>query len=201
MARSQVDLANTALGFLVRDTIRDLDGTTPGAIHTKANMQLAIELVIGEFDWPDCRVISSLSEVELADLRGWTHAYTVPSDMVKVWQIGASKNSTPVQFEQGMSSDLSSNRSYIFTDQASAVIRYGSSRVTIDRFSAAIFELIALKLASLCCMVITKDKTLLKFISDTYKTKLSEVKTSVANAEPEMIDQEFVPEFISVRSE
>jgi len=100
-----------------------------------------------------------------------------------------------------MSSDLNSDTQYIFTNQATAYLRYGSSRVSIGRFGAQVFDLIALKLANLTCMPIAKDAKLMQVLINMYDKKLSKVKTLVANSEPEVIDVDFVPEAIAVRSQ
>lgn len=203
MARSRVDLANAALAYLVRGSLPNLDGGGMETVQIKGSIDEAIEAVIEQYDWPECRVIGALLQVTGIDLRGWAYAYAVPSDMVKPWSVGDQRTSLKdaVPYERGMSSDISSDTQYIFTDQASAYLRYGSSRVSVGRFSASVFDLMALKLATLICLPIAKDAKLLQVHLNLYEKKLSSVKTLVANAEPEVIDTEFVPESISVRSQ
>ena len=158
MARSPEDLANLALSYLVRGTIRSLDDNDPNAVQPKQHLEFAKEAVIEEFDWPECRVIAPLTEVSLTSLRGWAYAYAVPSDMVKIWSIsdGSTRN-VSIAYERGMSPDPTLDRAYIYTNQASAYIRYGSNRISVGRFSANVFDLIALKLAITCCLPLTKD--------------------------------------------
>lgn len=202
MSRSQEDLANLALGYLVRGTIRSLDGSSVEAVQTKQYLELAKELVIEEYDWPECRVITPLTEVTLSNNRGWTYTYGVPSDLVKLWALtDGTVSRTPILYERGMSDDVTSDKSYIFTNQAGAYIRYGSSRVSISRFSPQIFNLIGLRLAILCCLPLTKDAKLQNNLLNLYRNELGKVKTLVINSEPEIIDLEFTPESIRVRSE
>lgn len=201
MDRSPEDLANAALGYLSRDTVRSLDGTSPGAIQTKAFWKDAMLEVIGAYDWPECRVVAKLIQVPEVDTAGWAYAYALPSDCEKIWYVGNQRNNlVSVPYERGMSSDPLSTTNYIFSDSAGLYIRYGSQRVTLSRWSAQVFDLIALVLARKCCMTITKNEKLLQLVINLYKAKLSEVKTSVANSEPEVVDMDFTPESISVRS-
>lgn len=202
MSRSQEDLANLALGYLVRGTIRSLDGSSVEAVQTKQYLELAKELVIEEYDWPECRVITPLTEVTLSNNRGWTYTYGVPSDLVKLWALtDGTVSRTPILYERGMSDDVTSDKSYIFTNQAGSYIRYGSSRVNISRFSPQIFNLIGLRLAILCCLPLTKDAKLQNNLLNLYRSELGKVKTLVINSEPEIIDLEFTPESVRVRSE
>jgi hypothetical protein len=201
MARSPEDLANAALGYLLRDTIRSLDGSSPAAVQTKQHLATAMEEVMEEYDWPECRVVTDLTVASGVALRGWAFAYTLPSDALKIWYVGDARRTKTVPFERGMSADLSTTRSYIFTDLAGAQIRYSSKRATIDRFSAQVFDLMALLLAKKCCMPLTKDKRMQDSIQKEYELKLSKVKTLYAMSEPEVVSPDFVPELITVRSE
>lgn len=203
MARAPEDIANAALAYLVRDQIRTLDGTGPMEVQTKANMQSAIEEVIEEYDWWQCRVIAPLTLVTGIPARGWTAAYAVPPDLVKLWFVGDStqKNTTSIPFELGMSEDLSNDRNYIYTDQATPYIRYGSRRVSLDRWSAQQADLIAIALAIKCCMPLTKNEKLQASLRQEYRLRLNKVMTSAANAEPEVVNYEWVPETITARSE
>ena len=200
MARSQVDLANRALGYLARERIRDLDGDSPAAVHAKAAMDDAKEFVIEEYDWPQCRVVAPLVAVSGVALRGYTLAYAAPADLVKVWFVGDFINKKTVGYEMGMSSDIANDRSYIFTNEAAVNIRYGSNRVSVARFSPQTYNLIAIKLAQLICMPLTKDAKLHRYLGDLYKLEVSKVITSFANAEPEVWDVDFIPEAITERS-
>ena len=200
--RTEVDLANAALAYLQRDVnMTSLDGTKPQAVQIRQHMPQAIEEVIEEYDWPQCRVISTLVVGEGIDLRGWTYAYIVPSDAVVIWRVADYKGTTLSEFEIGMSSDLASDTNYIFSDDADLVVRYGSSRVSVGRFSPQTFDLIARRLAIKCCMPLTKDKQLMQYLEKEYARLLSKVKTQMANLEPELVDVEFTPQTISVRSE
>lgn len=199
MARTRVDLANNALSYLVRDTIRTLDGAQPAAIHTKQHMDLAIETVIEEWDWASCRVVNPLISVSGVPGRGWSYVYERPVDCVKLWRLEDSQGDAILEYEEGMSGDLLTNRSYIFTNAANASIRYGSNRVTVDRLSPFVFALCGLKLAELCCMALVKDAKLHKYLADSYRLQVSKAQTSAAFSEPEIVDTEFVPELILVR--
>lgn len=200
MDRSPEDLANAALAYVARDTIVSLDGSSPAAIHTKANWYNSMLELVGAYDWPECRVITKLELLSGVETVGWAYAYGVPSDAEKIWYVGDQKNTKTYPFERGMSSDISSDRQYIFTDKADAYVRYGSQRVSISRWSAEVFDLIAIKLATKICMPITKDIKLKQALDNHYKTELSRVKTSVANTEPDIIPIDFVPETILARS-
>jgi hypothetical protein len=201
MARSDTDLANAALSYLVRDRLRNLDGDKPEPVQMRENMEQAKQEVIEQYDWPDCRVVAPLILASGIDLRGWTYAYIEPADMIKPWILGDLKSPKSVPYERGMSSDLSSTNKYFFTDFASANIRYGSSRLPIGGFSAGVFDLIALKLALLTCMPLTKEISIHQYLSALFDKKLSAQKTIIANSEPEVVDLDFIPEAISVRSE
>lgn len=203
MAVSQVHLANTALAKLVRDgNIRSLDEVGSNAKYMKQFLSDAVEEVIEEFDWPQCRVVQNLEAVTGVDTRGWSAAYAVPDDCVKVWRVNdvdPEKVST-ITWEMGMSEDLTSDRNYIFTNDAGMKLRFGSKRASLERFSPLQRDLMALRLALKTCLLITKDKNLLTKLEQTYARDLSKIKTSYANMEPELLDIEFVPEVISVRS-
>lgn len=200
MAVSQVDLANDALGLLMRDSIRDLDGSTPAAVQTGRFMPRAIDEVIGEYDWPECRVVKALTAVSDVNTRGWSFAYAIPSDAVVLWGVGELKNDKVKMFELGMSDDITKDTTYVFTDEAAPAVRYGSRRANLSRFPPDVFGLMAIRLAMKCCMPLVKDPKLFKFLEDRYKSEASKAKTRVANLEPEIQDTDFIPELISVRS-
>lgn len=202
MSRTDVDLANAALGYLMRDTLRNLDGTDLATVKLKANMAQAKEHVIEEYNWPECRVIAPLTlAAGSIATHQWTYAYIAPPDMIKPWILGEEKAEVTKPFARGMSADITSDAQYFFADVENAYLKYGSSRVSIGRFSAQVFDLIALKLACLCCMAIAKEAKLHQYLTTEYKRQLSAVKTIVANGEPEVIDIDFVPETILVRSQ
>lgn len=200
MSRTEVDLANAALGYLVRGTLRNLDGQDIQTIEIKSKMDLAKELVIEEYDWPESRVIAPLV-VAAVTAPGWEYAYVAPADLVKVWLLGEERATKTTPFALGMVADVSNDTQYFFTDLTPAYLRYGSSRTSIARFSAGVFDLIAQRLAILTCMNLTKDAKMLQFLKNNYDKELSKVKTRVANSEPEVIDIDFTPETISVRSQ
>lgn len=200
MAVSDVDLANAALGLLLRDTIRDLDGSEPAAVRTKQYMQAAKEEVINEYDWYACRVVAPLIATTAPALRGWTLAYAMPSDAVCIWRVSDLKGNELEDFELGMSADVTLDTTYIFADTSGLAVRYGSRRASLSRFTPDVIDLMALKLAAKCCMTLNKDKQLLKYLKDEYKINLSAAKTKAANLEPEVQDLDFIPETISVRS-
>lgn len=200
-AVAKVDLANFALAKLTKDRIRDIDSKEPGAVQTALHMEAAIFEFIEEFDWPEARVIAAATAVsDDIDTRGWTYAYQVPSDLLVLWWVGDITSPFTVPFELGMSKDISSDTTYIFTNQASAYLRYGSKRVGLSRFAMKQIDLIALKLAIKCCLMLGQDKRYRQGLLQEYKTDLSALKTLYANREPEVIDPEFTPELISVRT-
>lgn len=201
MSRTKLSLANTALGHLVRDTLSSLESNSPGAVQIREQMQNAMEQVIEEVDWPFARVVTSLTAVSGTPPRGWSFVYAYPSDCVKIWHLGDERNTVTEPFEIGMSPAIGSDTTYIFTNKADAQVRYGSSRVTIERFSPAAFELVGLALAVKCCMPLTKDRRLRDQLNSDYTKLLSKAATGIANLEPEVVDQEFVPDVIRVRSE
>ena len=204
MARTEVDLANAALAYLQRDpNLRSLDGVTPPVVQTKQHMQNAIEEVIEEYDWPFCRVVTALTAIDEEDfpVRGWTYAYQVPSDAVIVWRVGDGRGNDLVEYEIGMSADVSSDTNYIYSDSAALDVRYGSRRVGIAKFPAQVFDLMALKLAIKCCMPLTKDKQLFQYLRREYVTNKSAVITKFANLEPEVHSVDEEPELITVRSQ
>lgn len=204
MARTEVDLANAALAYLQRDpNLRSLDGVTPPVVQTKQHMQNAIEEVIEEYDWPFCRVVTSL--VAIADttipLRGWSYLYQVPSDAVIIWRVSDLRGNVLEDYEMGMSDDVSSDTNYIYTSSPDLAVRYGSRRVGIARFPAQVFDLMATKLAIKCCMALTKDKALFQYLRGEYTKNKSAVITKFANLEPEVRDVDETPELITVRSQ
>lgn len=203
MARTEVDLANAALAYLQRDpNLRSLDGTAPAVVQTKQHMQNAIEEVIEEYDWPFCRVIDSLVQVDDTSLplRGWTYAYQVPSDAVIIWRVSDLRGTILEEYEQGMSADPSSDTNYIYANSADLAVRYGSRRVGIAKFPAQVFDLMATKLAIKCCMALTKDKQLFQYLRNEYTRNRSAVITKFANLEPEVREVDDTPELITVRS-
>ena len=201
MSRTKLDLANEALGHLVRDTLTSLESNSPAAVAIRARMDNAIESVIEEFDWPFCRVVGPLNLTSGVAPRGWAFAYAYPTDCVKVWHVGDERNTETEPFEIGMSSEIGSDTTYIYTNKADAQVRYGSNRVSIERFSPMAFDLVALALAIRCCMVLTKDRRLRMDLENSYTRLASKVSTSYANLEPEVVDHDFVPDVIRVRSE
>lgn len=200
MSRSRVDLANAALALLVRGSIRDLDGSRPEAVQTNQHMDTAIEEVIAEFDWPETRVITSLTAVDLSDTRGWSYAYAIPPDCVKIWAVGETRETKPTLYNIGMSEDVSKDTTYIYSDLGSAYIRYGSRRASLGRLNPLVFALMAKKLAMLCCMSLTKSARLYQTLRKEYREDLNHAMVSAANSEPEVVDVEATPELISVRS-
>lgn len=202
MPASELDMVNRALVLLKRDAIKTLEGATPPASQIRPFIQMAKEEVIEEYDWPQCRVIQTLTAVALPteSMRGWAYAYAIPSDCVCTWQVNTSRGTKVVNFEIGMSSDLDSDTNYIFCDDASMVIRYGSRRVGIPRLTPKTVALISIKLAEITCMSVTKDLRLWLELKKQYKVEASALKTQMANIEPEVVATEDTPELISVRS-
>ena len=201
MARTDLDLANAALSYLVRDNLRNLDGSDLATVKIKGAMEQARDEVIESFDWPECRVVSKLTLTAGVDLRSWTYVYVLPSDVVKLWRVGPQDGAKSYPYERGMSSDISLDTQYIFSSFGDAYARYGSSRVNIGRFSSLQFDCIAMRLAILTCMPITKDAKLLAGLERIYPAKLSKAQVSTANSEPEVVSVDFVPETIAVRSQ
>lgn len=199
--RTELDLANAALAYLVRDRLRDLDGSDLATVQMLGNLNTAKEEVIEAYDWFECRVVAALQTPSDIDTRGWDYVYTAPGDLIKLWRVGPSRGTKSYPFELGMSDDILSDTLYIYSDYGSAYARYSSSRVSIGRFSATTFDLMALKLACLTCMPILKEVKMLQFLQNTYSQKLSKAIVNATMSEPETIDVDFTPETIAVRSE
>lgn len=201
MAVSRVTLANAALAKLTRDRITDLDGKEPGAVQMSIHMDAAIEEVIEEYDWPECRVIVSPSAALGIDSGEYTYAYPIPSDCVVIHLVyEASNPRKPVPYEMGMDPDVTKTDSYIFTSTAAPRLRYGSRRCPLHRFTPLVIDLMATKLAEKTCLTLGQDKKYKLGLKDQFVKDLNHVKTLVANREPELYDNEFVPETITVRS-
>lgn len=207
MGVSEIDLANLALGHLSRDTIRTLDDKGPAAVEMKRNYRFAISKVLEEFDWPFSRVVTTLLEVTGIDKRGWTYAFAIPPDCIKIWRIQPPRtvevpHPEPVrQFEIGMSADPSSTTTYVFADEKPLAVAYTSSRTTLARVPQLVVDLMARDLAAKSCMVLAKNINLKRSLEQDYIRELSKVKTDYANLEPELFDVDFVPEAIAVRSQ
>lgn len=199
MARSRVDLANAALGYLVRDTIRTLDGSSPSAILTKQFMDQSIEAVLEEYDWPYCRVVKKLDLTSGINARGWTFVYIAPSDAVKVWRVSDPRGTEYNEYEFGYTDDVTRDENYVYTNKSDAYIRYSSGRASLDRYSPGVFELFGLKLAEKCCMPLTKDAKLHQYLRGLFRTDLSRIKTLTALSEPEFVETEETPELIRIR--
>lgn len=199
MARTEVDLANAALAYLVRDRLRNLDGSDLATVQMTGNLQTAIEDVCERFDWPECRAIGKLTKASV-DAVGWAYAYVLPSDFIKLWRLGDQKAESIVPYARGMSTDLASDTQYIFTDYDEAYIRYSSNRTKIGRFGPVVFDLMALRLACLTCMPLGKEAKLHQYLETTFTKKLSAAQTLAANSEPEVVDLDFIPETIAVIS-
>lgn len=196
MARSDVDLANAALRHLVRERLPNLDGGDPAPVTLKAAMVDALEYVLEEFDWPEARVVMAAEEAATVDLRGYSFAYKVPSDLLKIWFFGDQIGKVRFDYERGMSSELTSDRSYFFSNSGEAYLRYTSNRVSVARLSVKLFELVAIRLAWVCCMPLTKNEKLWSKLEQTYERELSKLKTLVANEEPEITNIDFVPQTV-----
>lgn len=202
MTRTRIDLANLALGILVRDPIFDLTGSTPEQLHTKQFMDQAINYVISEFQVPAARCEAPLVATSALVRPGWAYAYVRPADVVRIWQVGPAIADAVVAYpyREMMSPDPSSNNSYIFSNTADAWIIYSSSRVDLSRMTPQQFELAALKLAELCCMPLKKDKELFAYLRQEVLKQTAHEAAFVYNSEVDPTDPDTTPEFIGVRS-
>lgn len=186
---SEVDICNLALGFLGDDaTLASIDPPegSAQADHCARFYPIARDLVLDGFKWKFMMRRSALALLSEAAGGAWLYVYALPSDLLSVASLAppAARDNDECSFRPFVIEMDAAGNSVLYTNQASAVLRYSARVIDTTKFSPTLVLALAMTLASMLAGPVLKGETGIKAAAlweDRAVKKLAEAKSSDAN--------------------
>jgi hypothetical protein len=159
---TKLDVANAALMKLGIKSISSFSDTSEQAQAVNQEYNNVRLEVLREHYWPRCMKRIALAQVEIdtdLDDGAYQYKYALPSDCVKPHSLLSKAAYTE-------------ESTFLYTDDATAVLKYLSSAVVEPDYDEGLLDCIATKLAYVLCMRLTKDKERLNQIQQEFVYKL-----------------------------
>lgn len=187
---SRLAIANGALSLVGAEAIRSLDERSREAKLCSDHFDAAFREALATFNWPEAKATRSL--VKAADIlapSGAAYTYILPDDYVTAWYAGDAQ--TPVHYEIGHAATGAGL--YLFSNEPSLLLTYTTSRTIPEQMSPQFIRAAEYILALRIVYPLTKKATSRDRIVREWDRAKEEIKVLLVNAEPEIVDLEFVP--------
>lgn len=149
---TDVQICNLALARLGDARITSLSDSTAQATYCSLFYAQTVEELQADFDWSFCRKLSSLTATT-APASGYSSAFTLPSDFIRVVRLGGIDSSE--NFGQWEIVGTT-----IHTNLSTPVLDYIANITTTTQFPAIFVEALSIKLAAVLAMPLTGSKDL-----------------------------------------
>jgi hypothetical protein len=191
---SVTSICNTALSHIGKDTISDIDEKSEEARQCKLHYSLTRDTMLQAFPWLFARKTQVLAEVANGWDERWQHAYTRPSDCLKVRrivpQVDTIDEFDPIEF--------GSSEGLIYCNESPAKLEYTKRFEDPARFPPLFVDALCWALATKICLPLTKDQSLRKDAFQISNSTLTLAQVSDANEEQMTWDR--MPSSIRARS-
>jgi len=191
---SKVAICNLALANIGSTaSIQDLDSeNSTEAFYARQHYDVSRQAVLVDFDWGFTTKIDALALSGDATVPSdWTYAYAYPSDCLRARDIYDSDTSNnPLKFSIGINKTLDTK--LIFTDQASAYLRYTANIENTTLFSPAFITALSWRLSLDISPALHGDPEITSNAQQMYRFMVGRAATVDANegqaAEPREAD-------------
>lgn len=142
MGISQTTICNIALSRVTAPRIQDITDAVREAKECRLIYDVMRDLALSDYDWSFARGFASLAVTTGNDIPGWTYAYQVPADCIKVRKIYNSLEglADPIPFEV--------IGRLLYTNEEDAQIVYTKRITDSSLFDSAFVDALAWRLSS-----------------------------------------------------
>jgi len=171
---TEVSIANLALGWLGLDPLVSLDDDSNSAALCKVNLPGCRDFVLEGSDWTFAQKRAVLTPSTAAPAWGYTYAYPLPVDCLRVAYATANPDAGETQ---QLSQWVVENR-MILCNEAALYIRYTARIVDTTRWSEGFSQACAQLLASNIAVAATNSSGNMQLMFQLYQTKKDEAIAS-----------------------
>lgn len=178
---SLLEIANMALGEVAEQSITSLDDATTPARLCKKYIYQAIREALGKGKWKCARKAAELGQLTDAPAFGWTYAYQLPTDYIRLVSFNE------VDTEEQDQELFERQGSKLLTDESTASIIYicdlSANGNDINLLSPLLAKACYLNLASKLAWSLQQSRTLRDSLTKDYQDALREAKAADSNEE------------------
>lgn len=157
---SVVEICNLALGHLGKDDISSIDEATTEARACKKFYQITLDTTLQVYPWSFAKTTVALAEIANTKSNKWLHAYTRPSDCLKLLMVTDESMADYMPSGDGIIQGAHKHEvegQVIFCDLKVAYLVYTKKVTDPGLFPPTFVDAIAAALAARCAMPITRD--------------------------------------------
>jgi hypothetical protein len=177
---SEVDICNSALTLLGEDVILDLPDGSTRSILCNQHYHKQRNACLRAYPWAFALKRASFAPLATAPDWGYSAAFAVPSDCLRVWNI-----------EHVSKTDWKREGQTIVTDESTINGLYIAKITDPAQFDSLFIDALAARLAATICVAITAKRPLAADLWNLYKAKIDEAEEiDSQEGEPEAIDDD-----------
>jgi hypothetical protein len=174
---SQLGIVNEALGLLGEMPIDDIDDTQdPKAVKVKAFWDVARDQLLERFAWSFATTRVALQQDAEAPTYGFTYAYVIPADCIRVLEATAYTDDMDVDDRSKMSCRIESGR--VLTNETAVYLKYVRRVEETGRFSPLFCSALAAALAAMLASALTKSGSTTQAMLQLAEMRLREARAS-----------------------
>jgi len=165
---SAVDICSQALMLVGAEPINALTDNTPRARLVSRNFERVYQSVMRAHFWDSCTKRVVLSPLSLAPTFGYSYAYQIPSDCLRV--IGIDADDYPIEHHiEGQT---------ILCNQSVVYLRYLFANDVIETWDAGLVDVVIYALALEICYTLTRNASLTAYFQGEYDKRLRRARWS-----------------------
>jgi len=177
---SKVDIANYALALLGQDPITDLTEDSKAARTLNLRFDSVRDAVLRGHPWNFAVQRDSRAALATAPAWGWTYAYNLPSDFLRLLDFNP-ETRDPYELE------TQDGERVLLTDASSCDIKYIARVTDTTLYDSLFIEALAARLAWASCVAITGSAELLAKLKQDYEDKLGEARSIDGQENPSVV--------------
>lgn len=185
---SLVDICNSALNQLGAKTIISLTEDSKNARIINQRYNSVRDQVFREHPWNSLIKRAKLAKDSTAPVFEFSHAYTLPSDCLKV--LSFSDNTSEYMAKNDINYKIENGK--LLTSAATVFLKYVSRETDTTKYDTSLSETISAALAADIAYAITGSTTVMQLFEAKYKEKLKDSRFADATeGMPDEIDSDF----------
>jgi hypothetical protein len=166
MATSAVQICSNALLMLGAQTINSFGESTDRAILCSNIWENARDAVLRAHPWNCAIERVALAPLSAAPAFEWTYQFQLPGDCLRLLSIGEEGDTFPYRLEQRK----------ILCDENPLYVTYLKRVTDVTQYDASLVAALEAYMASLLAYPITKDRGVVKDMTDLYAFKMKQAK-------------------------
>jgi len=178
-AASEVQICNLALSHLGAAAISSRTENSAESIACNLHYDSCRDSVLRDYPWNFAAKRVALAELTDTPPAGWSYMYSLPADCLLAREIINTLSNDPIKFV--IESNPGGTARVLLTNQDQAVLLYTASVGEVTMFDPLFVEALSWKLASMVCMPLTRDRSIMQMCQTMYLNTIALAQRADAN--------------------